>query len=152
MFQPYTPLFLEPCLALFDLNTPTYFATNERDDYLAFLSEKPDFYQIGVLDNEVVAAFGLVCDKHAKRGRINWIMVNPHAHGKGIGRKMMQHSAALAMDSGVNAIDIAASHLSAPFFAKFGAEIVLETPDGWGQGMHRVDMVLKVRSSPDKKE
>lgn len=146
MFQPYSPSFLEPCMALLDVNTPTYFATNERDDYLAFLSEVPDFYQIGILDNEVVAAFGLVCDKHTQRARINWIMVNPLVHGKGVGRQMMQHSMSLALDSGMTVIDIAASHLSAPFFAKFGAEVVEETPNGWGEGMHRVDMQLKVKA------
>ena len=40
------------------------------------------------------------------------------------------------------AIDIAASHLSAPFFTKFGASTLSETPNGWGQGMHKVDMEI----------
>ena len=39
-------------------------------------------------------------------------------------------------------VSIAASHKSAPFFARFGARIVETTPDGWGPGMHRVDMEL----------
>jgi hypothetical protein len=43
-------------------------------------------------------------------------------------------------------IRIAASHRSAPFFARFGAETVRETPDGWGPGMHRIDMELTVHA------
>ncbi|CCQ10838.1 hypothetical protein PALB_17120 [Pseudoalteromonas luteoviolacea B = ATCC 29581] len=39
-------------------------------------------------------------------------------------------------------IDIAASHLSAPFFEKFGEKTIKEITDGWGLDMHRVDMEL----------
>jgi hypothetical protein len=46
------------------------------------------------------------------------------------------------MKLGCVAIDIAASHLSAPFFTRFGAKEVRCTKDGWGAGMHRVDMLL----------
>ena len=39
-------------------------------------------------------------------------------------------------------IEIAASHKSAPFFAKFGATVTAHTVDGWGNGMDRIDMEL----------
>jgi hypothetical protein len=48
-----------------------------------------------------------------------------------------------ARTSGMRVLRIAASHKSAPFFAGFGAEAVAETPDGWGPGMHRIDMELR---------
>jgi hypothetical protein len=39
-------------------------------------------------------------------------------------------------------LHIAASHKSAPFFAKFGAQELTTIVNGWGPAMHRVDMLL----------
>ncbi len=43
---------------------------------------------------------------------------------------------------GEGPLHIAASHKSAPFFARFGAQETATTPNGWGRDMHRVDMEL----------
>ena len=44
--------------------------------------------------------------------------------------------------NGGGPLQIAASHKSAPFFAGFGDREVATTPNGFGPGRHRVDMVL----------
>ena len=88
------------------------------------------------LTNEVVGAFGM----HDAEGYcLRWILIDPAAQGRGVGSAMMTR--VLEIGDG-RAISIAASHKSAPFFARFGARVVEETPDGWGPGMHRVDMEL----------
>ena len=46
-------------------------------------------------------------------------------------------------------LHIAASHRSAPFFARFGSQTVKTTPNGWGPGMDRVDMVLRLEDLND---
>lgn len=74
---------------------------------------------------------------------LNWILLSPSAQGAGVGRAIMGEVAALASVRGVAAVHIAASHKSAPFFARFGAAETLRTADGWGLGMHRVDMVWR---------
>ena len=48
----------------------------------------------------------------------------------------------LAEVKGVVAIDIAASHLSAPSFGKYGAKALRTIRNGWGSNMHRIDMEL----------
>ncbi|MGB1298941.1 MAG: hypothetical protein ACPG8A_11730, partial [Psychrobium sp.] len=60
------------------------------------------------------------------------------------GKQVMEHVITTAVDQGIDKISIAASHLSAPFFARFGAVAVNEIEHGWGQGMHRIDMVLNI--------
>ena len=55
---------------------------------------------------------------------------------------MVSYAKKMAKDSNMKVIDIAASHLSAPFFEKFGAKTIKEITDGWGLDMHRVDMEL----------
>jgi hypothetical protein len=46
--------------------------------------------------------------------------------------------------SGSRIVRISASHKSAPFFERFGAEPTSVTEDGWGPGMHRVQMELQL--------
>jgi GNAT superfamily N-acetyltransferase len=70
-------------------------------------------------------------------------MVSPSVHGKGIGRSMMHYVTELAGDENLTVIQIAASHLSAPFFRKFGARDLGLIPNGWGPGMDRVDMTIE---------
>jgi GNAT superfamily N-acetyltransferase len=140
-FRPYSSADGEACLALFDANCPTFFAPNERDDYVAFLDVAPEAYEVCEVGGRVVAAFGLLSDETGNH-TLTWIMLDPDSQGRGIGTLIMKRVTALASTSQSRLINIAASHLSAPFFARFGATATLRTDDGWGPGMHRVDMEL----------
>ncbi|WP_408003019.1 GNAT family N-acetyltransferase [Pseudoalteromonas sp. P1-26] len=53
-------------------------------------------------------------------------MTSPRVQANGIGTAMMSYAKKMAKDSDMKVIDIAASHLSAPFFEKFGAKTILE--------------------------
>ncbi len=143
-FINYSDDHREDCLNLFDENCPEFFAENERADYEKFLSESRSGYWVGISEGIVAAAFGVDVDVKRARARITWIMVSKLSAGKGVGAQMMEQAKENSRDAGVSAIDIAASHLSAPFFKKFGAKIVRETENGWGRGMHRVDMQVNL--------
>ena len=80
----------------------------------------------------------------SKNCHLNWILISPDTQGSGIGNEFMIRAIARAKFLGSEEIQIAASHLSAPFFAKYGALEVNYISDGWGLGMHRVDMRLKL--------
>ncbi|WP_394201958.1 GNAT family N-acetyltransferase [Shewanella waksmanii] len=132
------------CLQIFDLNCPTYFAPNERNDFNAFFDSHVSTnqgYEVCLVNNHIVGACGLLGDS-LKVKSINWILIAPEQQGLGIGAPMMEGALMLSKQQQLSHINIAASHLSAPFFAKYGAQVVSETTDGWGAGMHRVDMVL----------
>lgn len=142
-FIRYTEIYLGDCMAMFDSNCPKFFANKERQYYQSFLESGPQDYFLGIRAGILVSAFG--ASTVANRARISWIMVSPESSGLGIGEQMMQRAKAMSLEQGLQVIDIAASHLSAPFFAKFGAQILSETPDGWGPGMHRIDMELLIK-------
>ena len=76
----------------------------------------------------------------AGRAGINWILFDPAAQGRGLGTALMERLLGRARELGVGTVEIAASHKSAPFFARFGAVEVERIADGWGPGMHRVEM------------
>jgi GNAT superfamily N-acetyltransferase len=145
-----TPLFIRPyvtsdreaCLALFDANCPGYFAPNERANYETFLNDSPPAYSVCLEGDAIIGAFGVLPGSDAGKYHLNWILLAPHAQGRGMGSAIMKHAVASARRSGARRLAIAASHRSAPFFARFGAQRLAYTPDGWGPGMHRVDMEL----------
>lgn len=139
-FVRYDSQYLYECLDLFDDNCPMYFSENERQDYEDFLALRPEGYEVLVLNDEVIGAYGLV--KHETGYALNWIIIASKAQGLGLGTKIMQRMKSVAILKGVKSITIAASHLSAPFFERFGAQILEEKPHGWGPDMHRVDMTL----------
>ena len=130
-------------MAIFDANCPEFFAPNERQAYAAFLDSSAEGYEVCELDGRIVGAFGLSFDEPGA-ATLNWIMLDPDAQGIGIGSAIMQRIIGLARRPGARTLNIAASQKSAPFFASFGAEIVARTDDGWGPGMHRVDMQLSL--------
>ena len=149
-FSAYAGAHRGRCLAIFDANCPEAFAPSERTEYETFLDDAPEGYEVCLLNGVVSGAFGLIATPRPgdpDRLRINWIMIDPAAQGRGVGRAMMERvrarASAAASGGSDPTIDIAASHVSAPFFARFGAAEVARTEDGWGPGMHRVDMVLR---------
>jgi len=142
IFNDYSNFYFDECLALFDKNCPEFFATNERLDYVEFLKKQPETYKVGLIEGKTVAVFGLDIEPKHGRARITWIMTCPSMQAKGLGSQMMSYAKAMAKDNKLNVINIAASHLSAPFFEKFGANKIRAIKDGWGLNMDRVDMEL----------
>ncbi|HKB58202.1 MAG TPA: GNAT family N-acetyltransferase [Lacunisphaera sp.] len=140
IFRPYQPADLAACLALFDGNCPEFFAPNERADYVEFLAPVPAGYEVCLLGKKIVGAFGVLREAHGLS--LRWIHVSPDAQGRGLGRTIMARVVAAVRAHGGEPLHIAASQKSAPFFSKFGAKEVRRTPDGWGPGMHRVDLLL----------
>ncbi len=135
----YLPEDKAACLALFDANCPEFFAPNERSDYSAYLASDGRHYQVVRLKDRVVGAFG-VARTGEKQAGLAWIMIHPKAQRRGIGRAIMGEARALGRTLGADSLSIAASHKSAPFFARFGAVELGFVENGWGPGMHRVDM------------
>lgn len=140
-FRSYCANDKASCLNLFDENCPEFFAPNERTDYLEFLNTNPTGYEICVMAGAVVGAFGLI-GQSKEAASLNWILLSPQVQGQHIGSSIMDRVVELAKRSKITHINIAASHKSSSFFERFGACAVETIENGWGPGMHRVNMVL----------
>jgi len=140
----YDGRYFDDCLAIFDANCPKYFAENERSDYQEFLEAGSINYFVGILESAVVSAFGLTSNTKKNMGRLSWILVSPEFKDHGIGNRMMNFVINLANKRKLSNIKISASHLSAPFFKKYDAKEIKRIENGWGSGMHRIDMELRV--------
>jgi GNAT superfamily N-acetyltransferase len=138
-FRPYRGADREICLGLFEENCPEFFAPNERADYERFLAGVGGQYQLCSADGRVVGAYGLCLD--GKRLALRWMLLSPRHQRRGFGSAIMARVLADVRRAGVT-LRISASHKSSPFFARFGAIERSTIPDGWGPGMHRVEMEL----------
>lgn len=131
------------CLTIFDTLCPAYFASNERDEFAEYLSEQGDEYQIfRIEDGATLAGYGLHHSETDRTLRLNWIMVSPEAQGQQLGDTMMKDALAVLHASSMERLLISASQHSAPFFSRYGAIEQTRIPNGWGLGMHRVEMVI----------
>ena len=88
VFRGYQPADRDACVTLFDANCPAFFAANERADYVKFLSTAAGSYELCLIDQQVVGAYGL--EPHASGGlALRWIVLSPHVHGRGLGAQLM---------------------------------------------------------------
>jgi GNAT superfamily N-acetyltransferase len=142
-FRCYAANDKDACLRLFDENCPAFFSPNERADYAQFLDAAPSGYEVCMLDGAVIGAYGLVGADQAWR-HLNWILISAKVQGLGIGSVFIDRTIRIGKAANIVGIKIAASHLSAPFFAKNGAVQLRMIENGWGIGMHRIDMELKL--------
>jgi GNAT superfamily N-acetyltransferase len=140
-FRPYEDTDRSACLALFDANCPEYFAPNERSDYAQFLEARPDNYNVCLLGDSVVGAYGLYPLAEFSAA-LHWILLSPTVQGRGFGSAIMTRVISEMRRAGHSLLRISASHKSAPFFTRFGAIELSTVVDGWGPGMHRVEMQL----------
>ncbi|MGE0556147.1 MAG: GNAT family N-acetyltransferase [Gemmatimonadales bacterium] len=72
-------------------------------------------------------------------------MLDPAFRGRGLGSVIMRGVLEAARQAGVGAIEIAASHTSAPFVDRVGVAAGRVTEHGWGRDLHRVDMEIALR-------
>ena len=140
-FRPYCRADHKTCTEIFDANCPEFFAPNERQEYEEFLERVSGEYEVCEIDGMVLGAFGLSVNGEDTK-TLNWILLDPQAQGVGAGSRIMERVIQLGRTSQTRVVKIAASHKSAPFFARFGATTTSSTKNGWGPGLDRVDMVL----------
>jgi ribosomal protein S18 acetylase RimI-like enzyme len=140
-FRAYSAKDHDACLAVFDANCPEYFAPNEREDYVQFLTTNPAGYVVCVLESMIIGSYGTWVEADGRRGHISWIMIDPAGQGRSVGSNMMKQAYAAFKSAGVYEVEIAASQKSAPFFARFGAVENKRITEGWGPGLDRVNMV-----------
>lgn len=153
--RPYHPNDRTACLAVFDGNTPRFFAPSERADFAGFLEAGPDDYFV-VADGGTVVGCGGVFVKDGpgglRWGGLCWGMVERTRHRAGVGSLLLRHRLAHLADTHLEAVVLDTSQHSRGFFARFGFEVVKVTPDAYAPGLDRYDMKLLLRdagSSPD---
>ena len=133
--------------ALFDSNTPGYFAAIEKADFLAFVDELPGpYFVLEALDGEALGCGGYAAEPEAPSVvALCWGMVRGDLHGLRLGERLLvERLAGIAADPVFETVKIETTQHSRGFFAHYGFVETAHVPDGFAPGMDRVDMTLRL--------
>ena len=131
------------CLELFDLNCPLPLAREERSDYSYLLAAArfkvhADVYLLGWREQRLIACFGV-----ARVSSETCALVDASEYQRQrCGEEMMAQLFTLAAAADYRKVVVSTSQHADQFFAQFGAITLRSQNDGWGPGMHRVDMEI----------
>lgn len=146
-FRAYTPADRVACLALFDGNTPAFFAEVERGDFATFLDQEDKAYFVIEDGGRIVACGGYETEHDdAALACFCWGMVARDRHRMGLGERLARERLArIAADPRYTGVILDTTPMSRGFFERLGFTAVKTTPDGYAPGYDRIDMRLDLR-------
>ena len=146
--RPYTSSDLSACLAIFDSNVPTFFAPEEREEFREHLGNVDATtapYIVLVLDNAVIACGGLTIDETQRKASLSWSIVDRNLHGQRLGTLLTQARLTVARSTpGLSEVELSTSQHTRGFYEGFGFSVSKVTPSGFGPGLDRWDMAMRL--------
>src|SRR6476661_10435515 len=79
----------EAVLNLLNLNTPIFFANEEKPGFEEYLNNQSRYYYVVEVDGIVVGSGGFNLFDDLELVRISWDMVHPLYQGKGLGKALL---------------------------------------------------------------
>ena len=145
--RPCQPSDHSACLAVFDSNTPDYFAPSDRAEFDKFLHESTKPYFVMEHDGALLGCGGYYLSKGV--ARLSWGMVDRAWHRRGLGRLLLLYRLREVSKSGAAPmVQLSTSQLTAPFFERQGFKRIETIKDGYAAGIDRVEMAMKLTVCP----
>ena len=131
-------------LRLINLNTPKYFAVNEKVDFEHYLENERELYFVLIVETKIVGCGGINFEEEESIGIISWDMIHPEFHGKGFGKQLLDYRLAeLNSKKSVKKIIVRTSQLTYRFYEKAGFKIVEIIPNYWAEGFDLYSMEMQ---------
>jgi len=130
------------CLALFDGNSPDFFAPSDRAEFSTFLEHPDGVFLVGrESDGAVVACGGWYVDSAEARAGLTWGMVDRSRHRCGFGRVLLEERLRqIRGDGRARWIRLRTTPPVRGFFERFGFAATKVVRDGLGAGLDLVEM------------
>lgn len=150
VIRPYSQDDRRSCLEILEDNTPEFFVAGDRDSLAKFLSQLPGPYFVGEDQGAIVACGGWALDS-VDVAALTWGMVRRAHHRRGLGRALLNFRLdSIKKRTQAHLARIQTVQLVQGFFAKEGFTIVHVEADGFGLGLDRVTMELKLRDAVER--
>jgi hypothetical protein len=148
--RPYSPQDRQACLDILEENTPEFFVREDREALNAFLLDLPGPYFV-VEEQGAIIACGGWAPEADRVAVLTWGMVRRRLHRRGIGRTLLRFRlAAISADATVSIIRLRTVQLVQGFFIREGFVAVAVVPNGFGPGLDRVTMELRLRAAVER--
>lgn len=153
LIRPYTPDDRLSCIAIFNSNCPTYLDPAEINGLENWLNghdkreivhknSAADFFYMIENNDMIIACGGFYIVKDKSQANMTWGMVNNLYHKQGYGKLLFQYRVAqIKKLFPTHSIVLDTSQHTYPFFEQFGFTITNITPNAYGPGLDRFDMI-----------
>ena len=139
----------EACMEVFDSNVGDFLHADEREDFAGWLAATQGRYLSLEWGGRVIGCCGYAQELEGRAGRpaselrMIWGLLHRDFHGRGLGEFMLlERLVRGARELPVNSASLGTTPRVAPFFERFSFRRIQYIHDGWGAGLHRVDMLL----------
>jgi hypothetical protein len=133
------------CVTIFQSNQPKFFDDEELPLFTAFLDGLVTNYFVLEIEERVLACGGWLLKTEDGEAGLVWGMVHADFHGRRFGTWLLAwRLGQIANDLKIRSIVMDTSQHTTGFFEKFRFRTTKRTPDGYGPGLHRHDMVLEL--------
>jgi len=142
---PYQSSERKTLLAIFDANTPRFFAPAERAAFEHFLDDpQGDFRVLRNEEGETIGCGGILVDEKGEAG-LNWGMIAPPHQGTGYGWWMaLERLSWIASMPEARTVVFDTSQETVGFYTRLGFRVVAVQVDGYGPGLHKHDLAVEV--------
>ncbi|CAL2102700.1 N-acetylglutamate synthase-like GNAT family acetyltransferase [Tenacibaculum sp. 190130A14a] len=145
MIRAFTKEDKESLLKLLDLNTPQYFDSSEKEDFIDYLENQTEDYFVVIEQNQIIGCGGINYFNNQKEARISWDMIHPEFHGKGVGKKLMNHRLHVINNhKNIDHIVVRTSQFVHLFYEKMGFKLQRIEKDFWAKG---IDMYFMTKEN-----
>ena len=145
--RPYSVQDRPACLDILRENTPEFFVREDLAELDTFLSNRPgpDFVVEEACD---IIACGVWAPEAKGVAVLTWGMVRRGLHRRGIGRALLRFRLeAIRADATVAQVHLRTVQLVQGFFVREGFTVVEVVPNGFGLGLDRVTMALRLHTA-----
>ena len=133
------------CLALFDSNSPEFFAPEERADYATFLDRLPCRYLVMTAPRKgVIAAGGYYLTEEPRLGALAWGLVARSWHHRGVGRELLLVRLSHLRAGGALTVRVRTSQRTREFFERAGFHAVRVVEGGFAPDIDLVELRLQL--------
>ena len=132
---------------MFDGNVPQFFSPAERADFASFLDQNAGAwsYQVVERSKHVIACGGYTIDPQGLTAHLCWGIVAKELQGTGLGRLLTEARLRAARSTpGVTQVRLDTSQHTQGFYRRFGFIVERIVPNGYGPGLDRWDMLLRL--------
>ena len=147
--RPYLLTDRDACLAVFDSNAPEFFLAHERTEFESFLDNPDGPYFVMDHDGLIAGCGGYVIGDEPGQARMAWGMVLREWQQKGLGRLLLMYRLRqITKAGGVKFVGLDTTQRSAPFFLSQGFKMANVAANGYGPGLDRIEMTMKLNVCP----
>jgi GNAT superfamily N-acetyltransferase len=155
--RPYVPDDRVACVRIARSNTPDFVLPEEVEGYAGWLDraclaatpgEACDYFVLASEPiagaSELLACGGIAWAHTAPVATLCWGLVRRDLHRRGLGSLLLAHRIDLARARGVQEVLMDTSQHALAFFLRAGFRVAGSVADGYGPGLHRHDLSLRL--------